>query len=317
MSYEEILNNVAQQCRYEPVIVNAGAVKPFDRVVILGMGGSRLGPDLLKAYRPDMDIHVHSDYGLPALTDEKLKSSLIIANSHSGGTAEVLDGANEALKRGFNLAVIDSGGPLAELAQSQNLVHIITPDHDLPPRTTVISDLAALMALLNIDRAPLVACASIAAADLSQQAGSLASALFGSVPIIYAPTAYYAVGYCWKIIMNETAKVPAFCNRFPELDHNELAGYDPSSRELFQKFHVVCLCDRADARMTRRIEATIAVLQKQNIPVTTVDLAGASMIEKMVSSFFLAHWTGLKLAEKRGVDPIAIPIVEELKKSTR
>lgn len=58
--------------------------RKVDKVVVLGVGGSAIGGDLIRTLlQAEMRIPVivHRDYGLPAFVDEK---TLLIASSYSG-----------------------------------------------------------------------------------------------------------------------------------------------------------------------------------------------------------------------------------------
>lgn len=311
MTYSEILKDFASQCRYEPEVINKEKIKPYRRIVVVGMGGSRLGPDFLKICHPELDISVHSDFGLPALSAEELSQALIIANSHSGATAETLDAAQTAFDRKLNLAVVDSGGPLQEFAERHHLPNVHTPDHDLAPRLTVGYNLAALMALLGLDRKELAACGT---QDVESQGRKLGQALMGKIPLVYAPNRYLGLAYAWKIIFNETAKVPAFCNRFPELDHNEIAGFDASSRDLFQAMHVVMLRDDSDKRIAEKMTAVSSIVEGNGVMVSNLDLQGANTTEHLMTAFLTAHWAALTIAENKKVEALAVPSIEALKK---
>jgi glucose/mannose-6-phosphate isomerase len=62
----------------------------IDKVVILGMGGSAIGADLLKALTSTLSrplVVVNREYDLPAWVDSK---TLVIAASYSGNTEETL-----------------------------------------------------------------------------------------------------------------------------------------------------------------------------------------------------------------------------------
>ena len=77
----EAIRDFAKQFEFEPKIENEKKWKKFKKFVVAGMGGSHLAADLLKASRPDIDLYVHKDYGLPPRSQEDLKDSLIIVSS--------------------------------------------------------------------------------------------------------------------------------------------------------------------------------------------------------------------------------------------
>ncbi len=312
MTYHEALEHFSEQCTYEPTIINPDRLRPFDRIIILGMGGSRLSPDILNMYRPDLEVHIHSDYDLPALSPEHLEKALIIANSYSGDTAEPLSGAKLALAKGYNLAIVTTGGELGRLAKEHIIPHIITPDDSLPHRLALGYNLAGLLVFAGLDLAPLKACAAIKGDPV--RAKALADDLKASIPLVYVPERFNELGYIWKIVFNETAKIPAFCNRYPELDHNEIAGFDAVNAPLFSTFKWIMIRDGNDEYSSRRADATAALLRSEGLFVEVIELEGPSVLERIMSSALLAHWTGVYLAEQKGIDPMATLIIEEFKK---
>src|SRR5258708_26638068 len=54
----------------------------------------------------------------------------------------------------------------------------------------------------------------------------IARGLLGTTPVIAGAGLTTAIAYRWKTQINENAKQPAFSNELPELDHNEIAGWD-------------------------------------------------------------------------------------------
>src|SRR5271154_6434811 len=80
-----------KQFDFEPNIENAAKLKKFGKFVVMGMGGSHLAADLIKAWHPEIDIIIWSNYGLPPLAEKDLKDRLIIISSYSGSTEEAVD----------------------------------------------------------------------------------------------------------------------------------------------------------------------------------------------------------------------------------
>src|SRR5690348_16485626 len=144
MDYQKALDGFLAQFSADCSVVNADKIRPFKHIVVIGMGGSRLAPDMLRMLHHEMGIHIHSDYGLPALSPEGMMDSLFIANSHSGNTAETISAAEAAFQQGLNLAIVTTGGELKSFAEQNQLPHIITPSADVQPRVAFGYDFAAL-----------------------------------------------------------------------------------------------------------------------------------------------------------------------------
>ena len=99
-------------------------------LVVVGMGGSHLAADLLKILKPELDIIVHRDYGMPPNINDRL----IILSSYSGNTEEVLDAYDQA--KNLNRAVITVGGKLLEKAKQDNVPFVLLPV-GLQPRDAI------------------------------------------------------------------------------------------------------------------------------------------------------------------------------------
>ena len=106
--------------------------------------------------------------------------------------------------------------------------------------------------------------------------------------------------------MNENAKAPAFSGELPELDHNEIVGWE-SAAEL-GRFSAVFL-DDADLhpRVRQRIELTRGLIAASGAPTFRIESIGETRTERLLSLVVLGDLVSLYLAVLRGVDPTPIP----------
>ncbi|MBI3255644.1 MAG: bifunctional phosphoglucose/phosphomannose isomerase, partial [Candidatus Andersenbacteria bacterium] len=119
----------------------------------------------------------------------------------------------------------------------------------------------------------------------------------------------------FKIQTNENAKTPAFWNDFPELNHNEMAGFSNPTSGYPSKFHVVMLRDENDHIRTKaRMDVTTELYKKWGIEVTHFNVVGQTLLEKIFYAVAFGMWTSMYLAEEYGIDPIPIPDIEGFKK---
>src|SRR3989344_3275414 len=317
-NYSKTIKRFAEQFAYEPEIKNEDKLVKKDKIIIAGMGGSRLVGDILRMWKPDKEVIVHPDYTLPAISNERLKDSLVIANSYSGNTEETVDAALKAIGLGLSLAVVATGGKLIDIAKENNLPYVQVPADRLPARSDLGHDLMAILKIIG-DADGLAEVSLLRALDSEEpkdEGESLAQSLANKIPVIYTSERNMELGYVWKVIMNETAKVPAFCNRFPELNHNEIAGFENS--ELSKHFHFIFLHDVDDDRTGRiglRMEKLDELYGQKDLSVTKLELKGESHLKKIFSSVILAHWTAYHLAKNYKVDPEKTETIEEFKKS--
>lgn len=326
--FKQTLENFPKQFEWQPKITNADKLIRKEKMIVLGMGGSHLAADLARTWAPYWGkILVHSDYGLPELTDAKLANYLIIASSHSGNTEEVVDGLNAALEKNLAVAVIASGGQLLETAEKQAIPYIKLPaEHgsinspQVQPRVAVGYSLLAILKLAGEEAAAqeLRGLANLLEMEkLKTDSQKLAERLRGKIPIIYASTRKLPLAQIWKIKFNETAKIPAFANAVPELNHNEMAGFDssPVSRELSEKFSFIILEDKYDhPKNQKRLVALAELLKARGLDAEQIQLQGQNHWHKIFNSVVTADWTSYYLAEFYGVDPEDVPTVEDFKK---
>ena len=316
MDIYESIKSFSKQLEYQPEIINADKLGKFDRFIFVGMGGSALAPDLLRVSNPELDVLIHRDYGLPDLPDKVLKNSLIILNSYSGNTEEVLDAFKLALNKGLSIAVISIGGKLLELARQNATPYVEMPNLDLEPRMALGLNLRALLKVLGQDEA-LETLSKISIPNCEKDGKKLAEKLRGFVPIIYSSRKNGSIAYAWKVKINETAKKPSFSNVFPELNHNEMIGFHPSevSKLLSQNFHFVFLKDEIDnPRILKRMEVTAKLFKNNKLNSETIELNGDNVFAKIFSSLQLADWVSYYIAKEYGIDPADISTIEEFKK---
>ena len=311
MTYEEGILGIPKQFEYQPEVIDKDKIKPFKKVIVLGMGGSRLGADVLNMLKPELDIYIHSDYDLPALSAEALAEALVVANSYSGDTAEPISGAKMAIEKGLNLVVISTGGELINIANQHGVPHIVLPHGVLAPRLMLGHDLMALATLIAFETADLSACQNIDVDALKSGGIQVARQIGSAIPLIYTSERLNELGYIWKIILNETAKMPAFHNRFPEVDHNEIAGFQG---DWAAGFHSIILRDDFDERLSERMDLTAKLFQSHGMLVATIPLVGASLAEKIIASVIVAHWAAVELARLANVEPLPVAEIENFKK---
>lgn len=317
---EEAIKNIGTQFNFEPVIENAEKFKGSDSFVVCGMGGSHLSAGLMKIYNPTLNIYIHRDYGLPILSEKRFKDSLYIACSYSGNTEEVLDFAQKAIDAKLNLAIVAIGGALIELAKKHKVPYIQLPNTNIQPRSAVGFSIIALAKLMEGDEAvsDLHALGTkFNSLKFEGKGKELADTLKGKVPVIYASRFNVSIAYNWKIKFNETGKIPAFYNILPELNHNEMTGFDviPATKALSDNFYFIILSDSSDnPKIMRRIEVLKKIYEDRGLPVQVIDISGATPFERIFNSLTLADWTSLYISRMYGTEAERVPMVEEFKR---
>lgn len=319
MGMEQAIRDFPDQFAFEPEIANEEALSSATRgAVVCGMGGSALTPDLLMAWDPASDLYVHRRYGLPECSD--IDGRLIVASSYSGNTEETLDAYDVARRKGLAVAAIATGGKLLARARHDGVPYVQLPSTGIQPRMALGYSIRALAALMRHERAAdhLRALAgTVDAAVWGDTGRMLAEELRDRTPIVYASDRNAAIARCWKIAMNETGKVPAFANTFPELNHNEMTGFDVGSGApaFIERFHIVLLRDAEDdPRIQKRMDVTAELFRDRGLPVTDVTFDGDERFARIFHSVILGSWTALHLASGYGAESELVPMVEVFKK---
>lgn len=292
----------------------------FKNLIVCGMGGSALAADILKSLGLVNRMWVHRDYGITPAADN---NSLVVCISYSGNTEETVSALQEALQRNLHVVCVASGGEIEKMATGHNLPFVKLPA-GIQPRSAIGYMFSILAAITH--KASFINDASSeiretraalekVMADMEENGKKLADKLHKKIPVIYAAGLAHGVSMAriWKIKFNENAKIPAFYNYFPELNHNEMVGF--SSTDSKNNFHFILLQDSADhPRNTKRMKLFAQLMEKQGFESDVVEISKGSPIFKVFSTILLGDWVSYYAALENGIDPTPVAMVEEFKK---
>jgi len=326
------IRELPDQCRSawtnaQPLKLPA-AYKRVSRIVVLGMGGSAIGGDLLRTLVQDqcpVPILVCREYDLPAYCDEK---TLVIGSSYSGGTEETRSAFAQAAQKGCKLLAIATGGALIEDARAHK-APFLTYHYPSQPRGALGYSFVSLLSVLH--KLELIA---DPLADLNEAielmralgptleptvpkaknpAKQMALKLHDHLSVFYGAGILSEVARRWKGQVNENAKAWAFYDIMPELDHNSVVGYElPAS--LLPHLVVVSLEAPADhPRVALRQQVTRDLLRKSGVAVEMVRAQGSSALAQMLWTIHLGDYTSFHLAGLNNVDPTPIALINYLK----
>jgi glucose/mannose-6-phosphate isomerase len=288
-------------------------------VVILGMGGSGISgvvASKMLSSTAKMPIAANSDYRIPAYVNE---STLIIACSYSGGTEETLTALSEAMERGAQVVAITSGGQLAERA-AQHAWPMVRIPGGQPPRsqfgyafTCVMHVLHAVGAVpesmyLNFEQAGPNLEAS--QEDVVERASQVADVIENRTVWLYADAAQEGLITRWRQQLNENSKMLVTHHVFPEMNHNELVGWESGSEA---DVAVMVQCPEDHPRTLARMEVCTGVFQDQGADVVVIEPSGDTELDRFFDLVHLGDWLSLLLAERSGVDPVDIRYIDLLK----
>src|SRR3989338_8253927 len=246
----------------------------IENIVISGMGGSAAGGDILISYlRENLKIPaiINRGYSLPIFVNEK---TLTIVISYSGNTDETLASLKYAYEKGSKIIAITSGGIVEEFC-SRKSIPIIKIEGGLQPRESLGYIFIPLLILMEkmgfiegqeaeiLETIELLKILSKGYSPESTEndAKRLALDIQGKIPLLYGVHGLTdSIAIRWKNQFNENSKIPAFYNVFPELNHNEIEGWD-TNHEFGHNFFVIILRSENEAEnISRQIELTKTIL---------------------------------------------------------
>lgn len=304
---------------------------PIEQVVVVGMGGSAISGDLVRAVlTPTLRVpmQVHRLYELPAYVGPR---TLVIASSYSGDTEETLSAYAQARRRGARVAVVTSGGRLGRQAQRDGAPWGRVPA-GLPPRAAL--GYLAGIPLGFLARAGLspVSASAVQAATRAMaralrawmpeapaarnQALRLAAQLRDRLVVCYgADGGWEAVVARWRGQLAENAKHLASSHLLPEMNHNEINGWRFPA-PLVRRCAAVFLDDPSlHPRVRRRIAVTAAMIRRRGARVLVVRVIGPTPLARMLSMIALGDAVSVYLAAFHRVDPTPVDDVTYLKRS--
>lgn len=327
----EVLENFAHQIEEAVEIGNSAAAdvsySNIKNIIICGMGGSAIGGDLLRStlqYETKIPIFVNRNYRLPSFADE---NTLVIASSYSGNTEETLSAYMEAKEKGCRIICISSGGNLSLLAENEKRVLIKIPK-GYQPRCALAYSFFPLLILMNkmgfsgdktdeinevISRIKKRSEEYTKISD-SNPAIKIAGHLQGKFPVIYSSTDLLDIANLrWRCQMNENAKSLAFGNLLPEMNHNEIVGWQENP-ELLKKIAIVSLEDKKDHEQIRkRQEITLDIISPLADMQIRIEGEGISLLERIFDLIYLGDWVSFYLAILNKVDPTPVEKINYLK----
>jgi glucose/mannose-6-phosphate isomerase len=297
-------------------------------IVLTGLGGSAIAGDLLRSYlAPELRVPfvVNRHYTLPEFVGP---GSLVIVSSYSGDTEETVAAHLDAARRRARVFCISTDGETARLAAKFGHPAVTIPK-GLPPRAALgYSFFPLLIALVKMkfikprekDIAETIGLLKRSAKRCGSldprrnPALQLAQRLYGKLPILYsAADRLDAVNLRWRGQLEENAKVLAYGNVLPEMNHNELVGWKVLRRHM-NEMAVIFLRDRQDHRRVKaRMDLTRSIVNEFAGSTTEVFSEGKSLLARIFSLIHLGDWTSYYLAMLNGVDPMPVKVIDYLK----
>lgn len=298
-----------------------------DKIIFCGLGGSAIAADIVQNLTADscpVPQVTCRDWALPVWAGRR---TLYFLLSYSGNTYETLRAAAAVRRRQGRVIVLSSGGALTRLARRNGWPVLPLPP-GLPPRSALPFFIGALLTSLEKlgltpgqsgqFKAARAAAVRSVRENLTGTAGRrpacrLAKALAGRIPLIMTVPQLAGAARRWVNQFNENSKITAAFSLFPELTHNEIVGL--ADRSAAAKYFPIILrparCDRGLDLIIGNARARLA-RNFGRIPVITA--RGPGRLAQTVDLISLGDFVSVYLAQRRGVDPLAIPVIDALKK---
>ena len=312
---------------FNPTGISSDGVR---NIVFTGVGGSAIGADVIRSYTAEeikVPIIVNRNYTLPNFVNG---NTLLFASSYSGNTEETLSAYEEAKEKKARIIAISSNGALEELAKKDGALFIKIPE-GLPPRCALgYSFIPPLLALCKLgfigNKEKEVDEISEVLRGLKSELGlessvdaniakGIAFMLQHKYPIIYGANDHIDVVVTrWRGELAENSKHLASSHVFPEMNHNEIVGWD-FPIELMNQFVVIFLRDREDHnKVARRMDITKEILSKKGINIIEISSKGKGLLSRMMSLIYIGDMVSFYLAILNGIDPSPVDRVTYLKK---
>ena len=331
-----LIESFPEQCRAAKEIgekfdVPSSLKSRYRNIVCTGLGGSAIGADILRSYvadEADTPISVNRNYTLPGFIDGE---SLVVVSSYSGNTEETLSSYEDAKDKRARILAITSGGELKAKADKDGYPVILIPKA-LPPRcalgysflplVVVLSKLGVVKDKSNDIDEMIRVLEKLKDGRLGHKvtgakntAKEIAGSLYLKYPVIYGgQDRIDCVVTRWRGQLAENSKTLASSHLFPEMNHNEIVGWE-NPKKLLKSFVVVMLRDRDDhPRTAKRMDITKKIIKDEGVEVIEVNSIGDGTLARIFSLIYTGDFVSFYLAILNKRDPTPVERVTYLKR---
>jgi glucose/mannose-6-phosphate isomerase len=299
-------------------------------IIVSGMGGSNLGSLVIKHLFKDeltLPLEVYPHYHLPGYISS---DSLVLLSSYSGDTEETLAAAEQAKTVGAKIAVITSGGKLAQMAHDHHWpMYLINAKYNPSgqPRMAigyaVFGQLSmfAKMGLVNISEQNILdlvdnlreSSLRLAPEAEDNPAKLLAFSAYDKHIIFVAAEHLIGAAHVVNNQVNENAKTLTSEWHLPEFNHHfmEALSYPQLARDttIFLLFNSALY----HKRVQKRVLLTKDLLEQKGFEAHTILATSETKLEQVFEIIQIGEYLSLYLPMLCGIDPSAIPNVDWFK----
>ena len=301
----------------------------IEKVVFLGMGGSSIGGSLLKDWgwnRVNVPIEVCRDSVIPKHVDSH---SLVFAVSYSGDTHETLSAFLQALDKGCFLIGLSSGGLLKEYCQKRNLLHVSVPTGLQPrlalpylftPPAIILEKIGVLNGIKKEIEDAVKTLKNVrekvkaSTATTQNESKKIALKVYGTLPIVYGFRGYGTVAYRLKTQLNENSKTFCKFDVLPELNHNEVEGWEGIRPSIANLLSVILLRDYEEPEEAKiKFEILKDILKSKINNIQELYGEGNTILARMLSAIYIGDYLSFYLAILNRIDPTPVDNIDFVK----
>jgi glucose/mannose-6-phosphate isomerase len=300
-------------------------VNKIKNIIVSGLGGSAISADLLKNFLKDeikIPLFVNRNYHLNPFADV---NSLVICSSYSGNTEETLSALNEAIQKKCKIVCISTGGKLKKLAD-ENCLPFIQLQEGFQPRFALGLSFFSLIKLFEkigfIENQNDIINLTInlwkkRAEEFSNELNypmSLAKQLIGFIPIIYSVSDFNnSIGIRLKAQLNENSKLHSFHNELPEMNHNEIIGWESHKQKNLNTKVIYLSDDEIHPQLKKRFQILSEMISTADVEIITLKSSEKNFKIRLMDLVYLSDWISYYLAVMRKYDPSEIDFIHSLK----
>lgn len=326
-SIEQLTIEFPEQLRKAVAIAQSAtltaATQPIHNIVVAGMGGSAIGASLVQAFTFNelkVPISIIRTYEMPPIVGP---NTLFVAASYSGNTEETYACLEAAISAGAKITAITSGGKVGAAGKQHGFDVVNIPGDANCPRASIGYSFVQLLTifyfhgLTNSDHLEeLTATANqieTGQEAIKTTATEMAQSLTGKLPVIYSDAKFEGVALRTQQQINENSKQFAHMNTFPEMNHNELVGWEKPD-DLWPKAVVMMLqTDYDHPRARIRMDICQKIFEERANKVYVVKAQGPNMVAQLIYLIHLVDWVSFYLSAENGVEPFPIDVINYLK----
>jgi len=302
----------------------------YDRILIVGMGGSGVAGDVLKLIlnkHTNIDVEVRKTYNLTKNHSSTRPFCLFI--SYSGNTEETVSAAQDAINENLEWSVISSGGELLELATKYNKNFVKVPTGLQPRAAFGLMTKAVINFLPNSIKSNFLNASEDAGnylnnliEDVSNEvfdiSKNIANQIGTKTAVIYAGSELtYLVAQRWKTQINENSKSKAYVGFMPEIHHNEILSWEADQEGSKNNFILILLRGDDHKKIDNRFEITKELIGSKVDILDVRNISSENLIKDLLHLVVIGDLVSVELANQLKIDPFNIDAIENLKKKLK